>query len=221
MENEQAPTGEEQQEQQKDENRAQERIQELARRNKELENIINMQKRLDNTEGTVQQVAQGVQQIAQIQQQQQNANKQEDPWTPFMKPKVQPLLEEAMQPVRHGFRIMGDQIDYLKTMLNHPEFKDPEVQQEVENIRIQRERAGNPESRENIIIYLKGLGKIKSPTGAQSGDSERQEKPSAAFVETGAGVGQTRAATKPQKSAENSSVEEMEKWAHDNPDFKF
>lgn len=208
MADEKAPEGEEQQ-QEEQKNRAQDRIQELARRNAELENIVNMQKRLENVEGTTVQVAQGVQQI---QQNQQKSTQPEDPWTPFMKPKVAPIMEEYMAPVRQGFMVMADRIDYLTTLQNHPEYKDSENQQMVEEIRVQRQRAGQPESRENIIIYLKGLGKIKAPKGEQSGETEREEKASKTFVETSSGVGTSRAATKLQKSAEESSIEEMEKF---------
>lgn len=188
-----------------DRRKAEDRIKELTRRNSELEKLINMEQRMGNLEGAASALASRLNQPA--------APATDDVWDPFMRPKVNPLIEEAVAPLRNAVIGLADQNDYLKALANYPEYKDPEIQAEVENLRRLRfQQSGQVESRENVIIFLKGRSPEKFAKKAEDESETREARGEQIHVEGSPGVGQSRAATPAGKFAQDATVEEMEKF---------
>jgi len=188
-----------------DRRKAEDRIKELTRRNSELEKLINMEQRMGNLEGAANTIAQRLNTPA--------APATDDVWDPFMRPKVNPLIEEAVGPLRNAVIGLADQNDLLKTLHAYPEYNDPEVQAEVENLRRLRfQQSGQVESRENIIIYMRGRNPERFVKKTESETETREARGEQIHVESGSGVGQSRAATPAGKFAQDATVEEMEKF---------
>lgn len=199
----------------KEESAAQTRIKELDRRNKELERLVNMKQRLERAESTADQ--------ALAMQNRAGKTKEEAPdpnnWKGFLGPKVDPLLEEKLAPIRGAILRLADENDRLTTMLGNEKYKtDPELQAEVEQIRQDRLRqTGQLEPRNNVLTYMKGT----DPKRFEENNTkeERREDIAGATVETTAGVGGSRAeAQKGSGLTENSSLEEFEKWFEQHPE---
>lgn len=196
------------------ESRAEQRIQELARRNQELEKLVNMSQRLDQVETNQQ-----MQQQAQVQQQR-AADPEVEQWTPWIRPKMMPVLQEILQPYQQAFMNLVDKQDFLETIIEYPEYKDPEVQQQVEQVRKMRlQQTGQLESRKAVIIYLRGqnVDKIAEERAKKLLENkERGEEGS--FIESGVGVGTSRAAKGMGRSFADLPVEEQDKFLADNMD---
>lgn len=198
----------------KDEKSAKDRIDELLRRNKELEKLVNMDNRLKGVETGVAQIGQHLTKPVE---------KPPSEWDNFMRPKVAPIIEEALLPYKQALLGLGDQNDLLRTMINYPEYNDPEIQQEVESARSERQRqTGQYEPRENVILYMRGKDPEKfAKKGGKKEEKSADEIASEAgnrgqrgtvHTESSGGVGTTRAAGRIQKTAEDATVEEMEKF---------
>lgn len=204
-------------EEEKELTRREARIQELTRRNTELERLVNMDKRIDAVAGAAQQAANAANLAAQ------NMNKSaedEDKWTPFLKPKMGKIIEEALTPYKQAIITLADQNDRLQTMQKYPEYTDPEIQQEVENIVLQRQQqTGQREPRENVILYLRGqnpdkfAGKGKKPAAGEE-SVNRQEEQSQVHVES------KITSTPPNRALKGKTLElntataaDIEKWA--------
>src|SRR6185436_14901716 len=84
---------------------AEARIQELSRRNKELEKIANMNMRLNNVEQQQAAAQRGAQEPEQLGE-----------WGEWLEPKMQPVLKKVLAPYERAFMSMADQIDLTKTM---------------------------------------------------------------------------------------------------------
>lgn len=183
---------------------AESRIQELNRRNAELEKLVNMNQRISGLENAAAQIGQRLQEQP---RQQQAPNE----WDTFMRPKVEPIIREALAPYEQAIRGLADQNDYLKTMNMYPEYKDPEVQQEVDQLRNARlQQSGQLESRENVLLYMRGRNPERFSKPKE--EPEREEPKQPVHVEGQNGMGNSRARVPGQKTAEEATVEEMEKF---------
>jgi hypothetical protein len=188
--------------------KAQDRIKELDRRNKELEKLVNMKERIDRVESAVD--------LASRQAADREKPKQEEDkegWGAFLEPRITPTLERNLQPIRNAILRLADENDHLRTLITVPKYRDPEIQAEVEQIRQDRLRqTGQLEPRPNIITFMKGQNPERFKD--EEDQSSRRED---AHVEHSAGVGGPRAASRAEtRSAEDMSVEELEKWMIDN-----
>lgn len=192
---------------------AQKRIDELTKRNKELENLVNMKKRVDDIESTVDLAVRNQQaQLAQVKE-----PEDEGGWGKFLSPKVAPIIEKIVAPLKGAIFQLADENDKLKTMLAEPKFRDPEIEAEVEGIRKQRfHQTGQVEPRANVITFLKG----QNPDRFKEEDkTARREEAEGTHIETGAGVGGSRADSRRDAGlTTNSSIEEMEKWFQEHPE---
>jgi hypothetical protein len=194
------------------------RIQELTRRNTELERLVNMDNRMQETARVTQQTAQAVGQIAS--KLNQPAEDAEDKWTPFLKPKMGKLLEEALTPYKNAIIQLADKNDRLETMHKFPEYGDPEIEQEVETIRQQRaQQTGQYEPRENILHFLKGqkperfAGKGRKPAATEEAPN-RQEEQSQVHVESKiTSTPPNRAIKGKTLDLNTASAADIEKWA--------
>lgn len=194
--------------------KAEERIKEMDRRNKELEKLVNMKNRLEGVESTVAEVV--------ARQGQQKTEEAPDPqnWSGFLGPKVNPIIEKVVAPLRQALFHVADRNDRLDTMLKHDIYRtDPELQDEVEQIRASRyKQTGNLEPRDNIITYMKGHSDYKDRFEKKEFAKEREEEATAAITETSQGEGAPRAAKQERGLTKDSSVEEMEKWFREHPE---
>lgn len=199
-------------ESEKAESDAQKRIKELDRRNKELEKLVNMKERIDKVESAVELAARN----------QENAGKAAHPpadtdgWDAFLDPKIAPAIERHIAPIKSAVLRMLDDNDHLRTLVNNPKYRDPEIQAEVESIRKQRlSQSGMLEPRENIITFLKGLHPEKFEDSSET--VSRREEAGNIHIESNAGVGGPRAAGRTDaRSVEDMSTEDVEKWMVEN-----
>lgn len=204
-------------EDEKELSRSEARIQELTRRNTNLERLVNMDNRIKETVQTNQQIAQSVNQIAS--KMNQTTEDPEDKWTPFLKPKMGKIIEEALGPYKAAILQLADKNDKLETMAEFPEYKDPEIQQEVESIRQQRaQQTGQYEPRTNILTFLRGqkpekfAGK-KAPAATEE-ESNRQEEQNQVHVESKvASTPPNRAIKGKTLDLNTASAADIEKWA--------
>jgi len=194
--------------------RYQEKIDELSRRNKELERLVNMDSRMQESANLTRQTAQAVGQIAQ--KLSQPAEDKNDQWTPFLRPKMDPILREVLTPYQNALMQMADKTDKLETMLEFPEYKDPEIQREVETVREQRrQQSGVIEPRSNILTFLRGRDpdKYAGKKPAAVEDSEiRRNEAGQVHVENQT----TRSTPEPKGKVLNldtASAADIEKWA--------
>jgi hypothetical protein len=201
---------------QKELTRREARIQELTRRNTELERLVNMDNRLQETARVTQQTAQTVGQIAQ--KMNQPVDQEDDKWTPFLKPKMGKILDEVLAPYKNAIFQLADKNDRLETMVEFPEYKDPEIQKEVEDIRNLRAQNGaSPEPRTNIITFLRGRNPEKfvgkTPTSAED-KQNRQEDANQVHVESRiTSTPPNRGAVGKTLNLDTASAADIEKWA--------
>lgn len=199
-------------EEEKQDSKAQERIKELDRRNKELEKLVNMKTRIDNIESAVDRAAR----IQEEASRKSEAPVDDGGWNTFLGPKVDPLIEKHLGPIKKAILHLADENDHLRTLTTTPKYRDPEIQAEVENIRRQRQKdTGLLEPRSNIITFLKGQNPEKFTEDKEM--ENRREDSASVHVETNAGVSGSRADSRASnRSAEDMTIEELEKWMVDN-----
>lgn len=192
---------------------AEKRIASLTKKIAEQEKLLNMKSRIDEVADTANEALRNSR----------GAEKEpedEGGWLKFLGPKVGPLIEKALLPYKQAIVNLADYSDKLETMLEHPKYRtDPELQEEVESIRRQRQKqTGMAEPRKNVITYLKGE-KPELFKEEENTMQNRREENSAIHTESNAGVGGPRA-EKPggHGLTTDSTVEEIEKYLMENPE---
>lgn len=223
--------------------KARARIEQLLNRNKELEKVLNLDKKVDNLANLSAQQQQMMwqQQQAEIQRQREQSQQQnfqnqpqDDQWTPWMTPKVDPIIRRQLAPIEQFANQLADRVDQLQVMQQFPEYaKDPELAQRVE--RIQQERfaqSGMRLSRADILTYLRGTPefveklaqeraeKLIKERSAPAPQQQSQTNFNAPFIEGNAPVSAARPILNaPNKKLDDWTVEEMEKFMNENPAF--
>jgi hypothetical protein len=210
---------EQQQEQERAKQTAQDRINQLNGRIKELEKLVNMDNRLRGVEETANNASQAA---VQALQQGQAKNEPLDPWEEFGEQKfgkvMQRKINEATMPLRNAGLQLVDKIDYLQTMLNHDDYKDPEFQQEVETIRQRRLReTGQLEARENIIFALRGRDPEKYGKGRKKAKETDEEDNLRQPVHVESGAPAASRSMAPEKKLDDMTTEELAKFIGNQP----
>lgn len=176
--------------------RIEERLEQVLGENKQLKALVDMKERLDDVD---QQIANTQREATQGQQ----ADPNQD-WNAWMAPKIAPFLAERDKVIM----MLADELDYLKTEKKFPELADEEFQNDVNKfIRDVKKNRGIVLSRTDAIIQIKGRQVVdgKLPAGGAA-----PKKVTGSPVESGGGIGTTRAAQENTKKPEDMSIEELE-----------
>lgn len=194
---------------------AEARIQELTAKIGELKTLLDQKSAMEQQEMANRQ--------AQEEASQQNLgydpNSEEiKQWAPWLAPKIAPFLAERDRVIVS----LADKLDELETINKFPEFADEEFASKVsKTIRDTKKNRGIVLSRMDAIRLLKGeeviskRGKNEEGSGQQQQQAPQQVNVSHSRrvnspVESGVGVGTTRAAQTTTKDPENLSIEEFE-----------
>lgn len=221
--------------------RAQDRIQQLLEKIKQQDQIIDAGNTISADVAELKTMATNIatnnqQAINHINQGNQPAADPEmEQWYKWIGPKVAPEFQKRDQAILN----LADKNDSLEFMILNPDVaKNPELLQEIENIRTERLRSqGVLFSRNDVYTYVKGQKGSASPD-AESVETVVDERlrslgltpeqitaakanvnsPGSTVVETTAGVGTSRAAAPLVKPAAEMSTKEMEDHFRAHPE---
>ena len=193
---------------------AEARINELSGEIRNLKALLDQRQAVEN-----QQREQYEQQVA---AQQMNAgidyNSEEvQTWAPWIAPKIAPFLAERDRVIV----ALADKLDELDTVRKFPEYNDEEFQQKVtRHIRETKRQRGVALSRVDAITQIFGQEEVAKRFRGEGGSGRETQQQAAPVsrgrmnspVESGPGVGMTRAASQgqPQKDPQDMSIEEFE-----------